>query len=186
MAQDDHPEVAVDMRPGRPPEVHLSVRRLLADGRFLGALESGFPLYVEYRVELRESRPLWDRTVDEYGWEYVVLFDPVREIFVVEDPQGSEEYASRDALRGRLANVYVVDFLGPDGTGEFYYKGIVHARTLSEEDVDEVFAWLKGETYDSTNVGRPGLFTRVARRLLREVAPLPRITMEGRTRNFRR
>jgi hypothetical protein len=48
--------------------------------------------------------------------------------------------------------------------------------------VDEVFAWLKGESEGAPH--RPGFVTRTARKLLIQVAPLPRIAVEGRSAEF--
>ena len=176
--------VQVALRGNGTPEVHVSVRDLLADHRFVSAMESGFPLYLEYRVELRQSRSLWDRTVASEEWEFVVLHDPVRDRYVVEDAGGTEYVPTRDLLEERLASVYVVR-LQPDRDGEFHYRASVNARTLSDDDVDEVFAWLKGESVDSVPRERPGFFTRAVRRLAVQVAPLPSADLEGRTGDFR-
>ncbi len=179
------PRVTVELSADRVPEAYVTVRDLLADDRFLGAMESGFPLYVEYRVELKEARPLWDRLVAREEWEFVVLYDPVRDRFVVEEAEGTEELPTRNALRRRLGATYLLGW-EPDGSGEFYYQATVSARTLSDEDVDEVFAWLKGGDADSLLRDRPGLLTRTARRLLVRIAPLPRLRLEARSRGFPR
>ncbi len=167
------------------PDVEVSVRGLLSDRRFLNAMESGFPLYVEYHVALRNSRSVWfDGTEDEFTLEYVVFFDPVRELYVVEARGVTEQLSSLDALRLRVAQRYRIEFFDPEAPGRYYFSATVNARTLSDSDVDEVFAWLKGENGDSRAFERPGFMTRTARRLLVRVAPLPRVTLEGRTRNF--
>jgi hypothetical protein len=171
------PELAVDLLGTGPPEALVSMRDLLSEQRFLGALESGFPLYLEYKVMLRQPRAIRDRTVSQLLWEYVVLFDPVRERFTVETPDSTETVADRAALRARLARVYRVQ-LEPDGPGAYYYAGEVAARTLSDQDVDETFAWLRG------NGKGPGLLDRLARKVLVEVAPLPRMKLSGRSAAF--
>ncbi len=167
------------------PQALVAVAGLLADGRFLGAMESGFPLHVEYRVELRESRSMWDRTVSRVEWGYVVLYDPVRERYRLEFSEGTEIVRDQAVLRQRLETVVTVGLV-PDEDGDFYYKAVVNARTLDDEDVDEVFAWLKGEDVDSLRQQRPGLLTRTARRLLVRMAPLPLVTLEGRSDKFRK
>jgi len=179
----ERPELQVALRGSASPEVDVSLRGLLADNRFLDAMESGFPLYVEFRVELRQSRSLWDRTVAREEWEFVVLYDPVRDRYVLEEAEGTEYIPTRRLLEDRLQDVYGVR-IRPDRDGEFHFHAAVDARTLSDEDVDEVFAWLKGEDVDSLPVERPGWFTRTARRLLVQVAPLPRVHLEGRTEDF--
>ena len=179
----ERPQLRVGLRGNGTPEVNVSLRELLADDRYLEAMESGFPLYVEYRVELRQSRSLWDRTVSRQEWEFVVLYDPVRDRYVLEEAEGSELVPTRELLEERLSKPYAVR-MQPDRDGEFHYHASVDARTLSDEDVDEVFAWLKGENVDSLPVERPGWFTRTARRLLVQIAPLPRLHLEGRTEDF--
>lgn len=176
--------VSVELSVAEVPEAYVTLHDLLSDDRYLRAMESGFPLHLQYSVELREARSLWDRTVARVEWEFVVLYDPVRERFVMEDSAGTAVVPSSSVLRGALGSVYQVG-LEPDGEGEFYYRAVVSVRTLDDHDVDEVFAWLKGESADSLRRRRPGLVTRTARRLLVRVAPLPRVTVEGRSGKFR-
>ena len=172
------PELRLDLLGTGPAEASVSLRQLLSDQRFVSALESGFPLYLEYKVMLRQSRSWRDRTVgDPLVWEYVVLYDPVRQRFRVETPDSAETLLDRDALRKRLERVYRVQ-LDPDGAGDFYYAADITARTLSDEDVDETFAWLRGTS------GGPGLLDKLARRLLVQVAPLPRTSLSARSAAF--
>ena len=178
------PEVTVELNGNGTPRAYVTLRDLLSDGQFVNALESGFPLYLAYRVELRQSQSLWDRTASRYEWEFVVLYDPVRERFVLEDPEGTEILSTRSLLRERIGQVYQVT-LEPQGDGEFYYRATVEARTLEDGDVDEVFEWLGGETADSLRRERPGLLIRTARSLLLRVAPLPRVTVTGESQRFR-
>jgi len=175
--------VRVELRAGESPGVYVSLHGLLDNDRFVNAMESGFPLHVAYTVELRQSRSLWDRTVARAEWDFVVLYDPVRERFVLEDPDGTEVLPTRSLLQERLNQVYFFEF-SPDRSGEFYYAATVDAVTLEDEDVDEVFEWLKGENADSLQPERPGLITRTARSLLVRVAPLPRITVEAQSPRF--
>jgi hypothetical protein len=185
LAAQERPQLTVALNDSAGiPEAYVGVRALLSDDRLLRAMESGFPLHMEYHVELRKTRPLFDRTVSEWTLEYVVLYDPVRDVFVVEDTDGTLELSGRRALRERLSAIYVFG-LRPPEEGRFHYRAQVRARTLSDEDVDEVFAWLKGEDYDSEHRDRPGFLTRTARRLLIQVAPLPELRLEARTENFR-
>jgi hypothetical protein len=175
-------EVDLRQRTDGPPDAVVTLRDLLADDRFLSAMRSGFPLYMAYEVELRESRSMWDRTVARETWELVVLHDPGRDLYRLEDERGGEEIRDRAALERRLGYAIVFEGLRPDGPGRFHYRAVVTARTLSDEDVDDVFAWLRGESGGAPH--RPGLVTRTARKLLIRVAPLPRITVDGRTAEF--
>lgn len=185
LAGQARPRLDVELRTSGtdPPQAAVRMRDLLVDGQLLGAMRSGFPLYVALTVELREQRSLWDRTVDRWVWEYVVLHDPVRDVYVLEDPDGTEEIPDSTVLARKLGSVYVVPLV-PAGPGRHHYRATVRARTLSDEDVDEVYAWLRGENADAPQRSRPGFLTRAARRVLVQVAPLPRLTLEGRTEEF--
>ncbi len=125
----------------------------------------------------------FDPVVDRYYLEYVILYDPVRESFLFDDANAREEISSEIALRRKLESVYVFGLL-PNDEGRFYYGVTVNARTLSDEDVDEVFDWLKGDN-DTTAVRHRSLLSRMARRLLVQVAPLPRISVSAKTETFR-
>lgn len=175
-------EVELRERPDGPPDAVVTLRDLLADDRFLSAMRSGFPLYMGYQLELRESRSMWDRTVASAAWEFVVLYDASRDSYRLEDQEGAAMIPDRAELARKLASAIVFTDLRPDGPGRYHYRASVTARTLSDEDVDAVFAWLKGESDAAPR--RPGLVTRTARKLLIQVAPLPRLTVEGRTAEF--
>jgi hypothetical protein len=185
LAAQGRPRLEVELRTSGtdPPQAAVRTRGLLGDGQFLGAMRSGFPLYVAITVDLRERRSLWDRTVDRLVWEYVVLHDPVRDVFLLEDPDGTEEIPDTTVLARKLENVLVVGLVA-EGRGRHHYQATVRARTLSDEDVDEVYAWLRGDDAASARRDRPGFLARAARRLLVQVAPLPRVTLEGRTGEF--
>ncbi len=178
------PRLAVSLRQSGagPPDAVVRIANLLTDDRLVSAMRAGFPLYVALTVELRESRALWDRSVDRWVGEYMVQFDPVRDVYVLEDQDGTEEIPDRDVLARRLGRVYVVG-LRPAGRGRYHYRASVTARMLSDEDVDEVYAWLHGDAADTTR-HRPGFLTRTARRLLVQMAPLPRLSLDGRSEDF--
>ena len=80
--------------------------------------------------------------------------------------------------------VKAVSELQPDEPGEYYFNATVTVTTLTDEDVDEVFAWLRGEGADEVSRDKPGLVTRTARKLLVRVAPLPRVEIEGKSEKF--
>lgn len=176
--------VHVELRPDdSPPIASVQLRNLLDDRSFVSAMESGFPLHLEYHVELRKTRSSWfDETVDEATVDFVAVYDPVRERFVVENATGTEYLDDEAALSRYLQLVYLLQLEAPE-PGRFYYRATVNARTLSDEDVDEVFDWLRGDD-DSSEVRTRGIFTRTARKLLVQVAALPSVTVSARTPEF--
>jgi hypothetical protein len=181
------PTLVLDLLTG-PPRAAVSVRGLLGRRAFLDALESGFPLYMEYRVRLRRPQPLRDRTIREDVWELVVVHDPVQDRYTVRTATSTEVIPDRTALGARLAQVAIVPFDSPSGSGsgEFFFDAVVTARMLSDDDVDEAFAWLRGEGVggDSAHVEDPGLLARLARRVLIRVTALPNVRLEARTERF--
>src|SRR5439155_1207581 len=63
---------------------------LLADGKFVGLMHSGFPLRLHYRLELWRSRSGWfDQYVGEAPWDAVARHDPLADDFVLIRTGGS-------------------------------------------------------------------------------------------------
>lgn len=174
--------LALNLQDGSPPGVAVSVRDLLEGRGFLDALHSGFPLYMEYRVLLRRPQAIRDRTVWNEVWELVVVYDPVREQYTVRTPDSAEVVGTRAALARRLAQVTVIRLDVP--AGEFYYEAAVDARMLSDDDVDEAFAWLRGDHAEGAALKDPGMLARIARRFLMKVTALPRVQLDARTGRF--
>ena len=185
MGAAQEPSLRIALTEDANPHAVFSMANLLANGEFAAAMESGFPLYVEFTLALRESKSLWDSEVKAETFEYVILFDPVRERFRLEDMETTEIIRTPELLARRVAQEYEIGLV-PETNGTFYYRVSVDVRTLDDSDVDEVFAWLKGEDVDTDRPDRPGVLTRAARRLLVAVAPLPSVHVEARTLSFAR
>ena len=176
--------VSVQDTGGNPGAV-IAVSGVFQDDRFVNALESGFPLRLDFQLELRESKRNWfDRSVGGFGWDYVIVYDPVREEFLLDDGLETLVISSREALRRRVETQYDAGSYPPDGEGTYYYRATLEAITLSDEDIDEVYDWLRGDA-DTTVDRTPSPLTRVARRLLVQVAPLPQERASANSRTFR-
>ncbi len=81
---------------------------LLADGKFLGLLRSGFPLRLHYRLELWRVRSSWfDQFVREVPWDAVARNDPLADDFVLIRQGGAvHRYATSDELAAALEIPY--------------------------------------------------------------------------------
>lgn len=175
------PTLEVGLRGDSVPGAAVTVRGLLTE-QVINALESGFPLYVRLHVALREPGGMFGgRTAQEADWDYGVVHNPVRNVYTIQEPDGRHELLSRDSLSRHLSRTLVFE-LEPGRTGRYYYQVRLQARTLSDEDVDEAFAWLR--TGDNVQRERPGVFTRAARRLLVRVMPLPSFELDARSEPF--
>ena len=78
---------------------------VLADGRFVGLMRSGFPLRLHYRLELWRERTNWfDQFQREASWDAVARHDPLSDDFVLIRTGGT---VSRYATPEELATEYV-------------------------------------------------------------------------------
>ncbi|HYK81621.1 MAG TPA: hypothetical protein VEU55_00630 [Gemmatimonadales bacterium] len=160
---------------------------LLADGKFLALMRSGFPLRLHYRLELWRGRSGWfDQFVSEYAWDVVAHHDPLADDFVLIRTGGASSsinrYAAADELERALEIPYKVQ-LRPKGAGRFYFLCRLEVATLNETDLDELTRWLRGEVSPAAsgdgNLG--SALARGAQRLLVRIAGLPRLTLEARS-----
>jgi len=175
------PTLEISLTRDTLPAVNVHLTGLLTD-QVINALESGFPLYVHYHVALREPGGLFGgRTAQDFDYDYVVLHDPVRNTYAIEEADKRDVVASRDSLLHWVSRVFQFP-LQADRSGRYFYQVQIEARTLSDQDVNEAFAWLKGESGGS--VQQPGFFTRAARRMLVRVMPLPSFELEGKSDAF--
>lgn len=167
----------------------VQVADLLADGKFVGLMRSGFPLRLHYRLELWRARSTWfDQFVSEASWDAVARHDPIADDFVLIRTGGSvARHASVEALARALAIPYRVT-LTPKGTGggRFYFLCRLEVTTLNDTDLEELTRWLKGDVSPAVsgggNVGNA--LARGAQRILVRIAGLPRLTLETRSPAF--
>src|SRR5204863_72256 len=82
---------------------------LLADGRFVGLMRSGFPLRLHYRLELWRSRSGWfDQYITEAPWDAVARHDPLADDFVLIRTGGSvARYGTPEDRQRRFADADV-------------------------------------------------------------------------------
>jgi len=168
----------------------VQVVALLADGKFVGLMRSGFPLRLHYRLELWRTRATWfDQHVTEATWDAVVHYDPLADDFVLVRSGGTTaRFATPEAL-GRALEIPYKITLAPkapavSGGGErFYYLCRLEVSTLNDTDLQEVERWLKGDVSPAV-AGKGDLgdaLVRGAQRILVRIAGLPRLTLEARS-----
>jgi hypothetical protein len=161
----------------------VQAQALLADGKFLTLMQSGFPLRLHYRLELWRKKSNWfDEHGDEVSWDLVAQYDPLADDFVLVRSGGTRRYASSDELGRALAIPYKIN-LTPKGGGSVYYLCRLDVSTLNDTDLREVEQWLKGEVSPAVS-GKADLgdaMVRGAQRILVRIAGLPRLTLEARS-----
>src|SRR5436309_3240730 len=162
---------------------------LLADGRFVALMRSGFPLRLHYRLELWKVRASWfDQFVRDVPWDAVARHDPLADDFVLIRTDGSvTRYATPEALARALEIPYTVP-LQPGGSGRFYFLCRLEVTTLNDTDLEELTRWLKGDVSPAVSGDRNlgSALARGAQRLLVRIAGLPRLTLEARSETLNR
>ncbi len=159
---------------------------LLADGRFVGLMRSGFPLRLHYRLELWRSRSGWfDQYISEAPWDGVARHDPLADDFVLIRTGGRvTRYGTPEDLERALDLPYRVN-LKVKSSGNFYFLCRLDVTTLNDTDLEELTRWLKGDVTPAVSGGNlGGALARGAQRLLVRIAGLPRLTLEARSETF--
>jgi hypothetical protein len=161
---------------------------LLADGKFVGLMRSGFPLRLHYRLELWRVRASWfDQFVREVSWDAVARNDPLADDFVLIRQGGAvSRYATPDQLSNALDIPYTIT-VRPTNSGRYYFVARLEVTTLNDTDLQELSRWLSGDV--GPVVGGEGSFgealARGAQRVLVRLAGLPRQRLEARSPTFR-
>jgi hypothetical protein len=167
---------------------------LLADGKFVGLMRSGFPLRLHYRLELWKVRTSWfDQFVREVSWDVVARNDPLADDFVLFRSSGSRNptrYTTPEELAAALEIPYTVT-MPPEasgaGSGRYYFVARVEVTTLNDTDLRELSSWLSGDVGPAVsgegNLGEA--LARGAQRVLVRLAGLPRLRLEARSPTIR-
>jgi len=181
------PALTVILQSGIP---RVQATALLADGKFVGLMRSGFPLRLHYRLELWRSRSGWfDQFVTDFPWDAVARHDPLADDFVLirSESRRVARYGTADDLERAIETPYRVT-MKPNGSGNFYFVCHLEVTTLNDTDLEELTRWLKGDVSPAVsgggNVG--GALARGAQRLLVRIAGLPRLTLEARSETMNR
>jgi hypothetical protein len=163
---------------------------LLSDGRWLGALRSGLPVRLHYKVEVWRSRGAWfDAFERQAEWDVVLRHEPLLDQYTVLTLVGGRvqerRYATVDALGAALAFAYQVS-VRPTQSGRYYYAASLEISTLSDSDLDELQRFLEGDLGDVAQ-GKEGVGDAVGRgatRFLLRLAGLPSLRLEVRSLSF--
>lgn len=168
----------------------VRTRSLFQDDRWMGMLESGFPVRMHYRVELWRSRDGWFDAMDrDVEWDVVVRHEPLLDQYTVTRLVGRQQresrYATLEALGATLASAYRVA-IAAGSDGRLYYVATLEVTTLSDSDLQELERFLKGDLTPAAggddNVG--GAVGRGATRLVLKLAGLPSLTVQGKSVKF--
>src|SRR5207302_1051253 len=113
------PALTVIVQSGVP---RVQTTGLLADGKFVGLMRSGFPLRLHYRLELWRSRSGWfDQYISEASWDAAARHDPLADDFVlIRTGRSVTRYGTPADLQPGLELPYRVN-LKVKGSGKLYF-----------------------------------------------------------------
>ena len=162
---------------------------LLADGKFVGLMRSGFPLRLHYRLELWKVRSSWfDQFVREVAWDAVARNDPLADDFVLIRQGGTiSRYTTPEELAAALDIPYIVTLRPTAGGGRYYFIARLEVTTLNDTDLQELSRWLSGDVGPAVSGGENfgEALARGAQRVLVRLAGLPRQQLEARSPTIR-
>ena len=164
---------------------------LLADGKFVGLMRSGFPLRLHYRLELWKVRSSWfDQFVGEVAWDAVARNDPLADDFMLIRQGGTiTRYATSEELSVALDIPYLVTLrpTAGSGGGRYYFIARLEVTTLNDTDLQELSRWLSGDVGPTVSGGENfgDALARGAQRVLVRLAGLPRQQLEARSPTIR-
>ena len=180
------PTLTVTLRDNLP---RVRSTGLLADGKFVELMRSGFPLRLHYRLELWHERASWfDQFVREATWDAVARNDPLADDFVLIRQGGAvSRFATSEQLATALEIPYTVTLRPSSSGGRYYFVARLEVTTLNDTDLQELSRWLSGDVGPAVsgegNIG--AALARGAQRVLVRLAGLPRQRLEARSPTFR-
>ena len=160
-------------------------------------VRNGFPMQLNYRLELWAARRLFDNVLASVDWKVLLRYDALNEqyrVFRVDSTRSDSTTRIRQLgifsnvgdARAELERTMRVMLPASPRAGRQYYRAVLDVQTLSNDDLDEMQRWLRGELRPAvrgeknpgTAIGRG--VQRVFVRLLGEARHL-----EARTPSFR-
>ncbi len=170
---------------------------VVADTAMLVLVRNGFPMRLHYRVELWGARRLFDALLAAVEWRVLVRFDALGDQYRVfrVDSIGVDSARVRqlgvftqlsDAAAEVERSMRVAIAAKPQG-GRQYYRAVLNVETLSDNDLDELERWLRGELRPAVRGERnPGTaIGRGVRRVFVRVLGGEQRHLEARTQSFR-
>lgn len=157
---------------------------LLADPGLRGALASGLPLRIRFRVELWEKN-FFDRLVGTHRAALAVLQDPLDGTYTLDNGRAEARLSSLAEVES-AAEAAFASTLHPTREGRFYYIAVLEIETLSLSDLEELQRWLRGEARPAVE-GRRSVGRAVEsglRRALVRVIGMPTRKYEARSATF--
>ncbi len=165
---------------------------VLAERRTRDLLHSGFPVRLEYRLELWSTRGWFNSLRESERWEVIVRYNPLDRRYSVARVVGDRvsdlgSFGDLAASELAIATPFQPPIRPPQRRDRHYYTATMVVSVISVSDLDEVERWLRGELRPAVRGQRnPGTaLTRGVRTLAVRLLGSETRQYEGRTETFR-
>jgi hypothetical protein len=147
------PGVRVDLAAAQGTRVPaVSATHILDDPPLQELMHNGFPVELNFRLELWRSGGMFNHLESSTHWEVLVQYlpDPYRPAYRIlrRDGKQSEDFGaitSLDSAQAVLAQPYRVR-LAPSHKGErYYYNVVLEVESLNASDLGELERWVHGD-----------------------------------------
>ena len=191
-AQTQRVALSVSLGPEAPPRgvryARYQVRNLLADPKWVEALDQSFAIRLGFKMEIWKSRDGW---IDEFQrsteWSMVIQREPLLDQYRVTEIllSGPVEtrFSTREELVRWIGTTREVD-AAPVGAGVFYYDITLKLTALSDDEIEELERFLAGRPDSGAQPERSSV-SRSLRRLILRLAGLPGEELSVKTERFR-
>ncbi len=165
---------------------------VLSERRTRDLLHSGFPVRIEYRLELWSTRGWFNSLRETERWEVIVRYSPLDRRYAVARVVGDgvSDLGTFDNLAAvdlALSAPFQAPITPPRRRDRHYYTATMIVSVISVSDLDEVERWLRGELRPAVRGQRnPGTaVTRGVRTLVVRLLGSETRQYEARTSTFR-
>lgn len=165
---------------------------ILSDGKVRRLLDSGFPVYLQFRLELWSAGGWFNALRGTHEWEMVVRYDPLAKRYQLVRLNGdrvvsSGRFSEFGTALAEVERPYRVPLPAVRQVDRQYYNAVLELDALSRDDLDELELWLKGELRPAVR-GEKNPGTAIGRGLRELVVRLlgaERWNLEKRSPTFR-
>ncbi|MDE3126859.1 MAG: hypothetical protein KGL38_02570 [Gemmatimonadota bacterium] len=160
---------------GTAPVVRVS--RVLDDPQLEDLMKHGFPVRLDFRLELWRTGGVFNELERVQSWQMLVQYDPdpYQKVYRVVRHNGRQTesfgaVASLDSVDALLTRPYRVSLPPAHPGAKYYYNVVLEVESLDVNDLSEMERWLNGDVRPAVQgKGNPlsALFNGVGRLLAR-------------------
>jgi hypothetical protein len=141
--------VHVDLRGATPV---VTVSHVLDDPQLEDLMKNGFPVRLDFRLELWRTGGMFNELESSTTWQMLVQYDPdpYQKVYRVVRHSGRQTesfgaLASTDSVDALLARPYPVSLKPRHPGAKYYYNVVLDVESLNANDLSELERWLHGD-----------------------------------------